>query len=287
LRSLLGPRTKNRLRALRTLAHDAVVRRFLSYTPKQFVGKLNELGIKFGDHVLLHSAFGSQFGFRGSPGELIESFLEAVGPDGGLFMVSMPYSTSAAAYLKTTPTFDVRKTASRMGLVPESFRRRTGVLRSLHPTHPILGFGPLASEVLTGHEASPYGCGTDTPFERLHDLNAKIVFFNVTLDCMTYLHHLEHLVAHVLPFPLYESDPVVARVIDWQGGERQLPVYAFSNEAFLKRRPQILHKWLTDAGLVARMKIGATTVLSLNMQEITVLVKEEVRAGHYFHDVAQ
>ena len=65
-------------------------------------------------------------------------FLDVLGPTGNLLMVSLPYRSSSLQYLSTLKCFDVRKTPSMMGLVSAYFRRRAGVLRSLHPTHPVL-----------------------------------------------------------------------------------------------------------------------------------------------------
>jgi aminoglycoside 3-N-acetyltransferase len=278
---------KSKLRAFRKRAHATFVRLFYSYSPSQFAEALKKLGITTGDQLMLHSAFGSRFGFHGSAEELINVFLDAVGPTGGLYMVSLPYSTSTAAHLAANPIFDVRRTPSKMGLVSEFYRRRADVLRSLHPSHPILGQGPQAQHVLAGHEGNPHGCGAGSPFERLLGLNGKIVFYNVPLDFMTYFHYLEHAVAEYLPFPLYETTPIAARVIDGHGQARTFNVYAYSDAVTKKRQPEKLHKWLREAGLVSMVTIGATTVRAVNMREITDLTLRKVRAGEFFHDVAQ
>jgi aminoglycoside 3-N-acetyltransferase len=278
---------KSKLKAFKKRAHAAVVQLFYSYTPSQFAEALEKLGIKKGDHLMLHSAFGSRFGFHGSAEELINILLKAVGPTGGLYMVSLPYSTSTAAHLAANPVFDVRRTPSKMGLVSEFFRRRPDVLRSLHPSHPILGLGPQAQHVLAGHAGNPHGCGAGSPFERLLELDAKIVFYNVSLDYMTYFHYLEHVVAEYLPFPLYDTKPITARAIDWQGQARDFDVYAYSDEVMRKRQPEKLHKWLREAGLISEVKIGATTLLAVNMRQITDLTLNKVRAGQCFHDVAK
>ena len=80
-----------------------------------------------------------------------------------------------------------------MGLVSEYFRRRPDVVRSLHPTHPILVHGPDAEAIVAAHPACLYPCGPDTPFDRLLALDGKVVFFNVEFAVFTFFHYLEHL----------------------------------------------------------------------------------------------
>ena len=105
---------------------------------------------------MLHSAFEPFHGFRGTIEELTNALLEAIGPEGNLLMVSLAYGSSSLEYLKNLKLFDVRKTPSMMGLVSEFFRRRPNVLRSLHPTHPMLALGPKAEWIVADHELSEY-----------------------------------------------------------------------------------------------------------------------------------
>ena len=124
-------------------ARRKAMRAFRSYDAAALLRAIRSLGIAPGDAVMLHSAFEPHHGFRGSIDELIDVFVEAVGPNGHLLMVSLPYRTSSIAYLRSGRRFDVRRTPSMMGMVSEIFRRRPNVRRSVHPTHPILVWGPL------------------------------------------------------------------------------------------------------------------------------------------------
>ena len=86
-------------------------------------------------------------------------------------MPSLPYGGSTYKYLKETRVFDVNRTVSQMGLIPEIFRRQEYVVRSLHPTHPVVAFGALANWFVQGHENCLYGCGPGSPFEKLAEKN--------------------------------------------------------------------------------------------------------------------
>jgi aminoglycoside 3-N-acetyltransferase len=186
------------------------VQTFLSYGSQRLLAALRELGVQPGGSVMLHSASGPQYGFKGSIETLTQVFIDAVGPQGHLLMVSLPYRSSSQQYLEQLKQFDVRHAPSMMGLVSEYFRRRPEVLRSLHPTHPMLVRGPQAHWYIEGHEACLWPCGPGTPFEKFAQRDG-IVVLNAPFSTFTFFHHLEHLVHHDLPFAL----PDVAREVQW------------------------------------------------------------------------
>ena len=211
---------------------------------------------------MLHSAFSPEHGFRGSINELIDTFAEAVGPQGHLLMVSLPYRTAALDWLQSGRRFDVRRTPSMMGMVSEVFRRRAGVVRSLHPTHPILVQGLQAERFIAAHPDCLYPCGPGTPFDELARADGRVVFFNVPIDMFTFFHYLEHLVSATLPFALYTDSPFDAPVVDAGGRARIVRTYAFAREAIRRRRPERLYDELRARGMVASQRIGATQLLA-------------------------
>ena len=164
------------LKARLLRVRDLWVRVFRSYGEKELLAALRAIGVVRGDALMLHSAFGRSHGFRGSIEQLTDVFIDAVGPDGHLLMVSLPYRTSSFAYLNKLKVFDVRKTPSMMGLVSEMFRLRPDVLRSLHPTHPVLVWGSRAEAFIEGHPVCRYPAGPGSPFDRLAGANGLVVF---------------------------------------------------------------------------------------------------------------
>ncbi len=237
LLSRLSSSQKTKLKALYLARKRQFIKRFLSYGSRDLESLLRVLGVTSGDTVMLHSSFNALSGFRGSPKELSDVFLRSVGPNGNLLMVSLPYSSSTYEYLKKRNTFDVRKTPSHMGIISESFRRREGVIRSFHPTHPVLAFGPKAEWITADHDKCLYPCGPGSPFEKFSQLEGKIVFFNVPFTTMTLFHYLEHLVERTLPFPLYLSEMFEVPSIDSTGKTTMIKTRVFSPDAVRRRRP--------------------------------------------------
>jgi aminoglycoside 3-N-acetyltransferase len=282
--SKLSPSHKSKLRGWYGKAKLVVVRRFLSYDPPSLKRRLAELGIQPGDTLLVHTAYGPLLGFKGLPNTLIATFMEAIGPGGNLVMVSMPFFSAMSEYLKRRELFDVRRTISKMGLVSEAFRRLPGVRRSLHPTHPLLVLGPEAERIVSGHENCLYPCGPGSPFEKLVELNGKVLFFGVTEFHFTFHHYLEHIVKDDLPFRLYEEEPYIAKVIDYQGQTRSVVTYAFTSEAISRRRVKILFDELSRRGQLKRARIGNTRMVLMDLQDTVVCTRELAVQGIYFYD---
>jgi len=262
------------------------VRAFRSYDQRQLLAALREVGVGAGDSVMLHSAFNPSHGFRGSIEQLTDAFIEAIGPEGHLLMVSLPYRTATVDYLQTYRTFDVRKTPSMMGLVSELFRRRPDVVRSLHPTHPVLVRGPRAEWFVEAHPECLYPCGPGSPFDRLAAADGKAVFFNVPVETYTFFHYLEHLVSGSLPFSLYTSTAFHLPVVDRSGQTRQMETHAFAREAIKRRRFSILESTLRARGLIRQCRVGATRIEALRVRDSVACVLEMAAQGKYFYDLS-
>ena len=263
-----------------------LVRTFVSYDASQLLGALRLLGIQPGDAVMLHSAYKNARGFRGSVEQLIDVFIEAVGPEGHLLMVSLPYRTSTLEYLKSSRVFDVRRTPSMMGLVSEMFRRRGDVVRSLHPTHPVLVRGPRAAAFVEAHSQCRWPCGPESPFDRLAAADGKVVFFDVAFANFTFFHHLEHLVGPRLGFPLYTADTFQVPVIDESGVQRTVETYAYSTDALRRRRFEVLEAALRQRGLIERRRIGTTKIEMIRVRDAVRCVLEMADEGRFFYDLS-
>lgn len=278
-------RQKNRVRGVFERLKVRWVKQFRSYGTEELVANLRALGVRPGDTIMLHSAFRQANGFQGSPVSVADAFLEAVAPEGNLLMVSLPTTGASHRYLQRLRLFDVRKTPSRMGLVSEFFRRRPGVRRSLHPSHPMLVFGPEAAWIVEGHEECLYPCGPGSPFDKALELDAKVVFFDTTLDKMTFFHWLEHRVQDRVALPLYLPEPFEVPVVDADGQNQMVKTYAFSPEIIELRRDSVLHREMWAAGIVRSRRVGNTRILLTSLKEVVACVDDMASRGVFFYDL--
>jgi aminoglycoside N3'-acetyltransferase len=97
--------------------------------------ELRRLGIARGMDVLVHSSLSSIGWVEGGADTVIDALLAAVSPAGTILMPALNGSPQDSP--QNPPRMDVRRTPCPkwIGIIPETFRRREGVRRSLHPTH--------------------------------------------------------------------------------------------------------------------------------------------------------
>ncbi len=286
LLSRLPPATKNKLRAVYNGVKQKFVDVFHSYGAPELLVTLRALGIEPGDTLMVHAGFSRRNGFKGSPSQLIDTLLSAIGPDGNLLMVSMAYSSSAYEYLKQGKVFDVRKTVSHMGLVSETFRRRSGVVRSLHPSNPVLALGPRAAWIVEGHDACVHPCGRGSPFEKIAELHAKVLFYDASIFTQTFFHYLEDMLAEQLDFPLFREERIEVTVIDYAGNRRTVRTYPYSEEAIRRRRPKIMTDELDRQGLIKRARTGNSRFMLISTDDVVRVVTALARDGIFFYEGA-
>ena len=270
----------NPKRALKGLLLQSV----WSFRPGDLARVLTSLGVRPGDTVMLHSSWRADSGFRGAPAELVQAFVEHVGPDGTLSMMSMPFHNETAAdYLRRGRAFDVRRTVSRVGLLTEVFRRREDVARSLHPTHSVAATGARAQWLLAGHEtcASPFGSGS--PFDRLREADGKVVLYDTDFLSMTFTHYLEDRIASAIPVPLYEQEPMPATMVDESGERRAIPVQVLSEAANAVRRDALLESLLRRHGALRARRLGRVVITVVDAAPAVEIVEEAAKSGSPFH----
>ncbi len=283
LRRVLTRKRRLRIKEALRRTEKSLADLLFRYDTSDLARALAGLGVRRGDTILVHSSFRPASGFTGSSQDVIGCLLDVVGAEGNLLMVSLPFRTSAYEYLRGDPLFDVRRTMSQMGIISEIFRRRSGVRRSLHPTHPVLAFGHDADWLVRDHEKSPVPCGTDTPFGKFRKLGGKVLFFDVPFDTFTFIHHIEDLLQDSLPFPVYHDPPLPGRVVDHEGRPMVVPTRVFSERAVTTRSPEVLERRLREKGLLRRRRVGRTRLMLVNSEDAVREAVEMARQGVFFY----
>lgn len=214
-------------RALRRLRR-AYVQQWCAFTSADLRDAVSRLGVAPGDLLMMHSSYDRFLGFQGSPLAAIQALQAVLGPSGTLMMPTLPFVGSAIAYAQEHPVFDVRRTASKMGLVTEVFRRSAGVLRSAHPTHSVAVWGSRAADIVADHHVARTPCGRDTPYGRLHEYGGKLLFAGVPISTMTFFHFVEEVLEPRMPFPVLDPVEYGLRWMDEHGTVRIATMRLFS-----------------------------------------------------------
>lgn len=167
------------------------------------------LGLRRGDMVLMHSSFRALGPVAGGIGTLISELMHVLGPQGTLVIPTLSY----AWVTEDNPVFDVRKTRSCIGAVPEFFRQLPGVCRSLSPTHSAAALGRLARDVTQGQLQDQTPVGPHSPFRRVAQAGGKLLFLGCGLAPNTSIHGAEELaevpylfLPGLFPFTVVDED---------------------------------------------------------------------------------
>jgi len=262
-----------------------IARTFFSFGPDDVVRRLGLLGVRAGDTVMVHSSWVPDNGFRGKPRDMIAALQHSVGPRGLLVMPSLTYQNkSSRAFLASGTPMDVRRSASKAGLLSEVFRRTPGVARSLSPTHPLLAWGSGAEAFIADHDRALVPFGEHSPFDKLLRRYGKIVTFDAPFSTITFTHYAECRIASLLPFDLFEADAMLGQVIDAEGNHREIPVRVISDRANQLRRDHRLEAWLRDANMLRTARVGRSRLLCVTCSAITNCAQEMAAQGRFFFD---
>lgn len=152
--------------------------------------------------MIVHSSFKSLGPVEGGPLSVAHALTDAVSAGGSVFVPTFNYGNDP---------YDPATARSYDGIITEFFRKLPGAMRSLHPTHPIAGFGPDAPTLLRDHDkAQPFGVGS--PCWRLWERNAWVLLLGVDHNANSVAHVAEEL----LQMP-YLDRRRTARVVTAEG----------------------------------------------------------------------
>lgn len=151
---------------------------------------LEALGLCPGDIVLMHSSFRSLGTVEGGIGALIDALLHVLTPRGTLVVPTLSYAWVTQDNL----VFDVRKTRSCVGAVPEFVRQMPTARRSLSPTHSAAALGRFAREMTQGQLQDETPVGAHSPFRRIAQMGGKLLFLGCGPGPNTSVHGVEELV---------------------------------------------------------------------------------------------
>ncbi len=232
---------------------------------------LGKLGLRRGGMALVHSSLKSLGRVDGGPDAAIDALHDALGPDGLLVFPSFQKG-GEHKLLREGVAFDVRSTPTGQGLLPETFRRRADVIRSLSPTHCLAARGPGADEFLAGHEKCEVSVGHGTPFEKIVERGGQILLLGVTHACNTMLHYVEN----TSGAPTVSRELFTPTVIDADGRPHTVPTYP--HMPGLRRRYERVETELMAAGIQANGRVGLADARLIDARAMARQLGARVRA---------
>ncbi|PUU93679.1 AAC(3) family N-acetyltransferase [Halanaerobium sp.] len=156
------------------------------YTKNDLIKDFKEIGIDPEGTLLVHSSMKSVGEVEGRADTVIDAFMDYM-KDGLLVFPAHSWSEEN----NEDNIFNPKTEKSCVGILTNIFRKREGVLRSLHPTHSLAAYGKDAEEFISGEEKVDTPCPRNGCYGKLYDRNAQILFLGCTLKSNTFIHGVE------------------------------------------------------------------------------------------------
>lgn len=158
----------------------------MHYKKEDLIKQLEEMGLGTTDAVMVHSSMKAIGDVEGGAETVLDAFTAYL--NDGLFM------TPAHTWKQMSETyciFDPQTEPACVGIIPNLFLKREGVVRSLHPTHSIAAIGKKAAAYVAGEENVHTPCAKGGCWDRLREIDAKILLIGVTHARNTFIHSIE------------------------------------------------------------------------------------------------
>ena len=154
-----------------------------------------ELGIKEGDCLLVHSSFKSLGETENGADTVIRGLQAALGESGTLIFPTLCQKDWKNIYKNWHPD-----APSDVGYLSEYFRKLPGAIRSNHASHSVAAIGKYAEYITSTHGETGlrHGIYGDTPFaedspwDKMYELNTKTLFIGCWVRACTFRHLAEY-----------------------------------------------------------------------------------------------
>jgi len=156
------------------------------YTKEALKTDLKNMGLTGTEAIMIHSSMKAIGEVEGGAETVVDTFMEYF-QEGLLMLPTHTWAQMKGDYV----TFDSTTEPACVGILPNVFRGREGVVRSLHPTHSIAAYGKDAAEYIRGEENATTPCPPGGCWDRLREVNGKILLLGVTHGRNTFIHSVD------------------------------------------------------------------------------------------------
>lgn len=156
------------------------------YTKNDLIEQIKALGIRSNDTVCIHSSMKAIGEVEGGADTVLDAFIHYL-KDGLLIFPTHTWDRMNEDH----PIFNPLTDPSCVGILSNLFMKRSGVIRSWHPTHSVAALGKDAAEYVRGEEMSETPCPREGCMGKLYDRGAKILFIGCDLTKNTIIHGVE------------------------------------------------------------------------------------------------
>ncbi|WP_405107480.1 AAC(3) family N-acetyltransferase [Paenibacillus sp. FSL K6-1217] len=238
------------------------------HTRSSLMKQLEGMGIDPQGTLLVHSSLKSIGEVEGGADTVLDVLSEYM-KEGLLVLPTHTWSYIDAQ----NPRFSVLESPSCVGILPELFRKRPGVIRSWHPTHSVAALGADAALFTAGDERWDTPCARGSVYGKLLDRGAEIMLLGVDLRRNTFIHGIEEWVD--IPGRMTDGHEALYTVTP-EGGEIAVPSRRHCGLSWSQ------HFWkvesvLEDGGALRRGSFGDAAVMLCGTAETTRILSDMLR----------
>ena len=186
-------------------------------TKQDILRFLRDNEIRHNDKMIVHASLRSIGPIEDGANGLIDAMRSWL--DQGILMI--PTHTWDEV-VRSNPYYDVKTTVPCIGTLAQVAFSRPDGIRSLHPTHSVVAFGPGAAEYIKGEEKCASPAPVHSALSRLYEENGKVLLIGVGHERNTYLHAVDERLG--IPDRL-NPNPFVISIKDYDGNVIQSPPF--------------------------------------------------------------
>lgn len=232
---------------------------------------IRQLGIQSGDIVLVHSSLSSLGKVEHGADSVIKAFESVIGDEGTLVFPTLCQEDFTRSY----ETWHLDK-PSDVGYLTEVFRKLPGSFRSDQATHSVAARGRKAQALTSEHTAygprygifGDYAFSRSSPWQKMYDSNAKVVFIGVSMRKNTFKHFMEYIVVDEALSKIADRDErenLKNRVWDFKHFDsRENRMWPFHNAEQLQQK-------LDESGYVRKSRCNEATLMCINVRDMVDL----------------
>jgi len=237
------------------------------------------LGIKPDDNVLIHSSMKSIGEVDGGADTVLDVFIGYLADKGNIALPSHTWASINDGH----NLFDPENEPVCVGILPELFRKRKGVLRSLHPTHSIAIIGKDKEYLVKDEHLIDTPCGRKGCWEKLLDMDFKIIFLGCGTACNTYIHGVEEwndipdrMTEHYHKYKILMSDGTIF--------DRDMRRH-YNPRGYVSKNYDRILPYMEEKGLALKGKFGNADCVVEKAKDIYDVTSELLRRNNDFFGI--
>ncbi len=241
---------------------------------EDLINSFDALGIAKGDKLIVHSGVSNIGKLKGGLQPLYAHLRERVGPEGTLLFPAFTFDSLMKTYLDGSPEFSSNDSATTMGALSQIALNDPERIRSIHPTHSVIGFGKDLDYFLGSHHNDPTPFGPSSPFSRLSEQHGKILTIGVGLNSTTSFHVAEDRLGDSFPIKVYLDKSYSLSCKD--ANNRSLTVTTRCHDPYLSRirDGDLMKQALLEREYLKVFPLGNNAVSVLDSNALDALLVE-------------